>query len=95
MTIQYDDKGKFYTEVVPKESIPVTIQTSIHKIDGIIFARPGERLKDEMNQMEKFIAISDAKIYDLSANLENELPFMIVNIETIIWIAPQNAQGER
>ena len=34
MTIHFDEKGKFYTDVISKNPVPSTIQTSNHKIEG-------------------------------------------------------------
>ena len=49
MTIQFDDKGKFYTDLIEKESIPVTIMTVTNKIMGEIHVRPDQRIKDELD----------------------------------------------
>jgi len=48
MTIEYDDKGKFFTEVVKKLPVSVVIQTVTHMIRGFVHVREGERFKNEL-----------------------------------------------
>jgi len=54
MTIHYDDKGKFFTAIVTKEPNSVIIQTLLHRIEGSMYSRPNERIKDELNKAEQF-----------------------------------------
>jgi len=39
MTIHFDDKGKFYTEVISKKPIRSTIQTITHRLEGNIYVK--------------------------------------------------------
>ncbi len=89
MTMHFDEKGKFFTEVVTKNPIPVMIQTLTHRIHGYIYVRPGERLKDELDQSYQFVAITDAVVYGSSDDELSRAEFMIVNIDQIIWIVPE------
>ena len=34
MSIRFDDKGKFFTDVISKEAVPVLIQTPTNRIQG-------------------------------------------------------------
>ncbi len=88
MKIRFDDKGKFFTDVVPKAAVSVMIQTIHQRIEGRIYLRPGERLKDEINNSEQFLAVTDAVIY--SANNEElyHINFLTLNREHIVWIMP-------
>ena len=45
MTIEFDDNGKFFTDIISKNPIPVTIQTVTHRIHGNIHIREDRRLK--------------------------------------------------
>ncbi len=63
MTIEFDDNGKFYTDIVTKAPVPATIQTATHRIHGNIHVSQERRLKDELDSPEKFIAITEALIY--------------------------------
>jgi hypothetical protein len=60
----YEDKGKIFTEVIQKQPIDVVIQTCDQTIRGTIHIRPQERLKDEIEKMDRFLAVTNANIYD-------------------------------
>jgi len=88
MTIRFDDKGKFFTDVVSKEAIPVLIQTVPHRIQGVIYVLPGERLKDGLNAEDEFVAVTDARVYDPLGKLLFYSTFLAVRRDHISWIAP-------
>ena len=89
MSTRYDEKGKFFTDRVTKEQVPVVIQTVFGRIEGFFYVMAGARLKDEINNAEQFIAITNAKIYDLDGNCEFACEFLSLNRDHIIWLAPQ------
>lgn len=91
MTMEFDDKGKIFTNIVPKESIPVIIQTSSNRVEGLFHARYDNRLKDELNNevTEKFIAITEAVVYDDNGNELYTTNFLALNRDSIIWLIPQ------
>ncbi len=89
MTIQFDEKGKFFTEVVTKKPVPVKIQTIANRIHGFIYVRPGERLKDALDQSTQFVAVTDAVIFGLSGDELSRTEFMIINIDHIVWLIPE------
>ena len=62
MTIEYDDKGKYYTSVVKKLPVPAVMQTVTHLVRGFVHVIQGERLKNELERDEKFLAVTDASI---------------------------------
>ncbi len=90
MSIRFDEKGKFFTEIVSKEAVPVVIQTLTHRIVGSLHVRPDTRLKDEINQTELFLAVTEADLYDHAGNLLYRCNFLALNREAIIWILPQD-----
>jgi len=90
MSIHFDEKGKFFTEVVPKEPVLVRMQTLAQRIQGNIYVRPGERLKDELNQSVQFVAVTDAVVYGLSGEEICRTEFLIVNIDQIVWLSPEH-----
>ena len=51
MTIRYDDKGKYFTDVVTKDAIRADIQTLTHRVKGDVHVRIGERIKDELDHI--------------------------------------------
>ena len=89
MITQFDEKGKIFTQIVGKQPVSVTIQTSQQVIQGSIHIRPTMRIKDELNGGERFLAITDAIILDAEDHEVLRTKFMVVNIDHIIWIMPQ------
>ena len=93
MSIHYDDKGKFYTDLVSKEGVLVTIQTIDYRIEGTVFTRPDKRLKDELNQeSDYFIAVKDALISDKDGFEIQKTEFLMVNRDHIVWLIPENKE---
>jgi hypothetical protein len=88
MSIYYDDKGKFYTNIIVKEPMTALIQTLTNRIRGHIYIRPGERVKDQVNQEEHFIAVTEATLYDLAGEELYRCDFLLVNREHIVWVLP-------
>jgi hypothetical protein len=90
MSIYYDDKGKFYTNIITKEAVPALIQTLTNRIKGHIYIRPGERVKDQVNQEEHFLAVTEAILYDLVGEELYRCDFLLVNREHIVWVLPED-----
>ncbi|HZW03369.1 MAG TPA: hypothetical protein VFF68_05560 [Anaerolineaceae bacterium] len=88
----YDDKGKIFTPVVSKKPVSVTIQTATHRITGDIHVRHDHRLKDELDGAEMFIAVTDAKIYDLQGSMIQQSSFLAVHCQQIIWLIPNEEE---
>jgi hypothetical protein len=92
MTIEYDEKGKFYTDVVTKLPVAAVIQTRIHLVRGFVHIRQGERLKNELEKDEKFLAVTNAVIHNEDDKVLYSAPFMAVQRSQIVWIMP--VEGE-
>ena len=88
MAIEYDESGKFYTDVVRKAAMPAIIQTTNHLIRGLVHMKPGERLKDELDNDDLFLAVTDAAIYNADDNVIYNAPFLVVQRRQIVWIIP-------
>lgn len=93
MDLRIDDRGKYFTPRVSKESIAAALRTTDHLIVGQIHVRPDQRLKDELNlSQERFVAVTDARVYDAQgANLLFSSEFLIVASSHIIFISPLDA----
>lgn len=89
MVMHFDDKGKFFTEYVSKRSVEAVIQTLTNRIHGFIYIRPNERVSDELNRSEPFLAITDAEIFSLQGEKLYSCEFLSVNREMIVWLLPQ------
>jgi hypothetical protein len=88
VTIEYDDKGKYFTNIVSKNGIPATIQTQMHLIQGYIHVKADERVIDELNKAEPFLAVTDAHLFDADGNEIMASNFVTINRSHIIWLVP-------
>lgn len=88
MVTRFDEKGKFFTDKVSKEQVPVVIQTNWGRVEGFMYVMAGARLKDEINNAEQFIAITNAKVYDLDNKCMYVCKFISVNRDHIVWLLP-------
>ena len=90
MFAQFEEKGKIFTNVITKKPVEVHIQTTTNLIRGKVHIRPDERLKDELNQPEKFLAVTDADILNLEGKLVSKVSFLAVNRQHIVWLLQDN-----
>lgn len=88
MVIEYDEKGKFFTDIVVKDVIRSHIQTREQTIVGYVHVRKGDRLSDEINQPSIFMAVTNAEVYSLDGELLHTSDFLAVNREQIVWLMP-------
>jgi hypothetical protein len=90
MTIEFDDNGKFYTDIISKTPIPVLIQTTTHRIHGNIHITQDRRLKDELNLPEKFMAVTEAVVYSPDGQILHQAGFIAVLRDEIVWVIPDS-----
>ena len=90
MSIRYDDKGKFFTDVITKDTVPAIIQTLVTRIQGNMHVRINERVKDELNRGEQFLAITDAIIFNLEGQKQYDAEFLLINRDHVIWVIPDD-----
>jgi hypothetical protein len=88
MVVEYDEKGKFYTDVITKELVLTHIQTQSHQIRGYVHVQKGERLSDELNSDSTFLAVTKAEICTPEGEILYTSEFLAVNREHIIWLMP-------
>lgn len=89
--MEYDEKGKIFTQVITKQPYQVVIQTIHNLIQGTVYARPNARLKDEVNEGgERFLAVTDATVFDFQKVEQYRANFLLLNIENIIWLIPHD-----
>ena len=94
MTIEYDDKGKIFTDIVTKVSMPATIQTTTHLMRGNIHVRRDQRIKDELDLHENFLAITDVNVFGADGQMVFHAPFLAVHRSQIVWVMPEQNQQE-
>ncbi len=83
-------RTKIFSNVIFKRPINVVIQTTDHKICGNVHVRPDDRLRDELNTSEPFLAVTDATVYDRDEHELYKTKFIAVNVAHIIWLLPQS-----
>lgn len=87
MSLEFNEKGKYYTDIISKTAIPVIIQTTLHRIDGFVHVRLDGRLKDELDSSDPFLAVTSAKILDAGGSVLQEADFISVSRAQIVWVA--------
>lgn len=94
MTIEYDDKGKIFTDIVSKRTIFATVQTTTHLLRGQLHVRHDQRLKDELDREKKFLAMTDVSVLAPNGEVLYETAFLAVNRAHIIWVLPVQNNNE-
>lgn len=93
MTTEFDEKGKRFTDIVTKRPIYATLQTTKQLMRGHIHIRRDQRIKDELDLDDKFIAVTDADILGEDGQVLYQAPFLAINRAHIIWVFPESKQN--
>jgi hypothetical protein len=93
MTIEYDEHGKIFTDIVSKISIHVTIQTTTHMMRGRMHVRRDQRVKDELDRDERFLALTDVHVQGPDGQTLFHSPFLAVRRDQIVWVMPEQKPG--
>ncbi len=94
MSFDYDDKGKIFTDVVSKIAVYATIQTTTHMLRGRIHVRRDQRIIDELDIKDNFIAITDVAVVGPDGQTLFQAPFLAVHRSHIVWVMPEQKSGE-
>jgi hypothetical protein len=94
MSIEYDEKGKIFTDIISKVAVKATIQTTTHIMRGQIHVRRDQRIKDELDQNEHFLALTDVSVLGPDGQTLFQAPFLAVQRVHIIWVIPEQDKGE-
>ena len=89
-----DPKGKLFTAVIHKRAIASKIQTPTHLIQGNVHVHPDDRVSDELNREEPFLAVTDAHLIGSDGRELDRMPFLSINKKHIIWLAPLESSAE-
>jgi hypothetical protein len=95
MTIEYDEKGKYYTDIISKTPVLSVIQTATHLIRGTIHVRRGWRIKDELESEGAFIAVTNAEVLSTDGSILYHPPFLAIRKDQIIWVIPTEDENEQ
>jgi len=93
MDVRFDEKGKFFTPRVAKDTLPALIRTTDQVIVGHIYVRPEKRLKDDLNEDgSRFLPVTDARVYRAAdETLLYHSSFLLVAYQHIIMLSPLDA----
>ena len=94
MPADYEEYGKYFTEVIPKKPVEVLIQTTHQLLRGFIHVRPDYRLKDEIDEPGKSLAVTDVTVLSEDGKVIYRANFMSLNRTQIVWIIPHEELGE-
>ena len=94
MTFEYDEKGKIFTDVVSKTAIHATVQTTTHMLQGYIHVRRDQRIKDELDRDEDFLAVTDVSVLGANGQSLFQTPFLAVRRAHIVWVIPEEKTAE-
>lgn len=94
MSIQYDEKGKFFTDVVTKVPVRSLVQTTAQLLRGNIHVREGERFKDELDRPEAFLAMTEVSILAADGQVQYRSAFLAVQRSQIVWAFPDEPEHE-
>ncbi len=94
MSFDYDDKGKIFTDIVSKIAVYATIQTTMHMLRGRIHVRRDQRIIDELDLNENFIALTDVSVLGADGQTLFQTPFLAVRRSHIVWVFPEQSTGE-
>ena len=93
MTIEYDEKGKVFTDIVSKVSIFVTVQTTTHMMRGRMHVQRDRRVKDELDRNENFLALTDVHVQGPDGQTLFHCPFLAVRRDHVVWVMPEQGSG--
>ncbi|GAB4454825.1 MAG: hypothetical protein OHK0041_19230 [Anaerolineales bacterium] len=93
MTIEYDEKGKIFTDIITKMPVFVTLQTTTHLMRGHMHVRRDQRVKDELDLDEKFLALTDVQVQGPDGQTLFHAPFIAVRRDQIVWVMPDSQGG--
>ena len=94
MDTRIDHKGKYFTERINKLRVAVVARTAGEFVHGVACLTPDNRLKDELNGSELYLAILEAEVRDASdQRVLYRTPVVLLNKQQVCWVAPVGDEG--
>jgi hypothetical protein len=94
-TITTERRPNLDFDLVRKTPVPVVVRTNHHFIIGNFFIRPAIRLIDEFINGERFIALTDATVFDVNGRLCYRTKFITISREHVEWVIPKGEMEEK
>jgi hypothetical protein len=95
MSFEYDEKGKIYTDVIRKRAVDALVQTTTHLIQGKMYVHHDERVKNELDRDELFLALTDVSVLGVDGKPIHQAPFLAVCRSQIVWVIPEEMEEGR
>ncbi|MCP4142374.1 MAG: hypothetical protein GY755_19225 [Chloroflexi bacterium] len=92
MSFEYNNSGKIFTDIISKTPLDVIVQTTTHLVQGTIHIRLEERLKDELDRDELFLALTDVNILDSAEKTLYTTDFIAIHRDQIVWVLPNEKE---
>lgn len=89
-TMQQIASAFAYPNKVEKETVAAVIRTKGEVILGRIHIRPVLRVIDELVSAEQFIAVTDARVYDMNGKILFQTKFLALNRDDITYLIPRD-----
>lgn len=90
MSLEFNEKGKYFTDIISKVAVPAIIQTLTHRIEGSVHVRLDGRVKDELDRAEPFLAVTNARVMGADGSVLYSAEFMTVARSQIVWVIPSD-----
>ena len=96
LDMRIDEKGKYFTPRVAKDTLTAFIRTAHQIIVGHVYVRPDKRLKDDLNDDgSRFLPVTDARVYDaVSEKLLYHSSFLLISYAHIVMLSPLEALAD-
>jgi len=86
-----DERGKFFTEKIRKQSVEVLVTTVHGQVRGHVYVLAGQRVKDLLNNgNEEFMALTNVSYTAHDGTHIQEVGFMALNKRHVISVIPIN-----
>ena len=83
-------KAYNYSQKIEKEAVEVVIKTKGDFIFGFLHIRPIVRIIDDLLNAEKFVAVTNATIYDSQGKVLFQTNFMALNRDDVTYVIPRS-----
>ncbi len=95
MDYRLDEKGKYYTTRVTKRSAQILACAQGTLISGLMHLTLENRIKDELNSSDRFFAITNAQVREMSSGkLLYESQLLVLNKDQLNWVLPIDESNE-
>jgi hypothetical protein len=79
-----------YFDKINKVSVNVIIKTDDNIIIGDLYIRPQNRIMDELDHADTFVALTNAIVLDNTGKVRFKTHFMTINTQKIVYVIPKD-----